>query len=80
MANALLSKSRGNWIHGRCVNIIKVTSRFLIDFKCCIFKGCHTNVDQKKKLHDVNAVTDFSYLADEVSTRGGFELVVISRT
>ena len=36
MANAVLCKSCGNWIHGRCARIKGVTNRLAIDFKCRI--------------------------------------------
>ena len=31
MANAVLCKSCGNWIHGRCAKTKRVTNRFAID-------------------------------------------------
>ena len=34
MLNAVLCKSCGNWIHGRCAKITRVTNRLAIDYKC----------------------------------------------
>ena len=34
MAHAVLCKSCGNWIHGRCAGIRKVTNTLAIDLKC----------------------------------------------
>ena len=67
--NAILCKSCGNWIHGRCAKIKRVTNRLAIDFKCRKCKGYHKNVDQKEKLHDdVEIVTEFSYLGDRINS------------
>ena len=66
MANAVLCKSCGKWIHGSCANIKMVTNTLEIDFKCRKCNGCHKNVeDQEEKVHeDVKTATDFSYLCD----------------
>ena len=81
MANAVLCKSCGNWVHGRCAKINRVTKRLAIDFKCRKCKGCHKNVEgQKDKLLDVKTVTDISYLVDRINSGGGFDVAVTSRT
>ena len=55
MLNAVLCKSCGNRIHGRCAKNKRVTNRLAIDFKC---NGYNQNVDQKEKLYDdVETVT-----------------------
>ena len=61
MYDAVLCKSCGNWIHGICAKIKRVTNRLAIDFRCGKCKGFHKNaVDQKEKLlDDVETVTDF---------------------
>ena len=63
MANAVLCKSCGNGIDGRCAKIKGVTNTLKIDFKCRKCKGCHENGDdQEEILHeDVETGTDFSY-------------------
>ena len=67
MVNAVLCKSCGNRIHGRCTKIKMVTNRLAIDFKCRKFKGRHENLEnQKEKLHDgVKAVIVFHIRAIE---------------
>ena len=60
MLNAVLCKYCGNWIHGRCAKIKRVTNRLAIDFRCRKCKGFHKNVDLKEKLHDdMETVTEF---------------------
>ena len=61
MANSVLCKSCGSWIHGGCTKIKRVTNRLAIDFRCRKCNGCHENVEyHPKKLHDdVEIVTVF---------------------
>ena len=81
MFNAVLFKSCGNGIHGRCAKIKLVTNTLAIDLICAKSKGCHENVDQKEKLHDDgDTVTDFSYLGDFIYLVGVCEVAVTSRT
>ena len=49
----------GNYIHGRCARIKRITNILAIDFKCRKCKGYHKNVeDQNEELHDdVETVT-----------------------
>ena len=63
MANAVLCRSHGKWIHGRCENIKRVTNTLAIDIKC---KGCHKNGEyQEEKLHeDLKTVTGFLIYID----------------
>ena len=81
MANAVICKSGGKWIHATCAKSKKVTNRLAIDLKCMKCKGCHKNVeDQEEKLHDdVETVTDYSYLGDGINS-GGCEAAVTSKT
>ena len=69
MANAVLCKYCGNWIHGKCLLIKRVTNILAIDIKCrkCIM--CHENEENKKKKlnDDVETVTRFSYLDDRIN-------------
>ena len=79
LLDAVLCKSCGNLIHGRCAKIERATNRLAIDFKCRKFKGYHKNVDQKEKLHDdVETVIEFSYLGDEIIS-GGCAAAMTSR-
>ena len=47
MLNAILCKSCGNWIHGRCAKIKMVTNRLVMDFICRKCKGHHKNEEDK---------------------------------
>ena len=82
MVNAVLCKSWGNLIHGRCTKIKKVTNRLAIYFKCRKCKGWHETVqDQKEILHDVvETAADFSYLGSRINIGGGCEATVQSKT
>ena len=82
MINAVACESCGNWIHGRCAKIRRVTNRLAIDFKCTKYKGYHKNaVNHKEKLHEyVDIVKDFSYQGDGIYSGGGCEAAVTSRT
>ena len=48
MANAVLCKSCGNWIHGRCQKIRRAMNRLAIGFKCRECKGCHKNLEDQE--------------------------------
>ena len=53
---SIICKSCGNWIHGRCAKIKRVTNRLAIDLTCRKCKGYHKNIeDQEEKLHYVVA-------------------------
>ena len=82
MADAVLYNFLGNWIHGRCAKMTRVTNTLVIDFKCRKCKGCHKNVeDQKEKLHDdVETMTDVSYLGNRTNSGCGCEAAVTSGT
>ena len=82
MFSGAICKSCGNWIHGRCAKIKRVTNRLAVDFKFRKCKGYHKNVeDQKEKLHDyVETETEFSYLVDRINSGGGCGAAVTSRT
>ena len=82
MLNAVLCKSCGNWRHGRCAKIKRVTNRLAIDLKCRKCKWYNKKVeDQKEKLHDdVETVTELSYLGDRINSGGGCVAAVTSRT
>ena len=82
MLSAVLCKSCGNWIHGGCAKIKKVTNRHAIHLKCRKCKGYHKNVEhQMEKLHDdVETVTEFSYLGDRINSGGGCVVAVTFRT
>ena len=72
----------GNWIHGRCAKIKRLTNGLAIGFICRKCKGYHKNIDShKEKLHDdVETVTEFLYLGDIINSGGGCVATVTSRT
>ena len=80
LANAVLCKSCRNWIYGRYAKIKSVANRLVIDFKCTKCKGCLENVDPEDKLHDVETVTDFSYIGHRIYSGAGCVAAVTSRT
>ena len=49
MANAVLCKSCGNWIHGRCAKIKRATNTLAIDYKCWKCKGCHKDGEDQEE-------------------------------
>ena len=57
-----------------------MTNRFAIHLICMKCKWYNKNVDQKEKLHDVEKVTDLSYLGDGINSGGGCEAAVTSIT
>ena len=63
MLIAVLCKSCGNWIHGRCAKINRVTNRLAIHFKCRKCKGYFKNMeDQKEKMH-YDVETDIIFIS-----------------
>ena len=82
MLNAVLCKSCGKLIHGRCAKIERVTNRLAIYIKCRKCKGYHKKVEnlKEKLLEDVETVTKLSYLDNRINSRGGCEADVTSRT
>ena len=63
VVNTVLCKSCGNWIHGRCENIIRVTNVFAIDFKCRNCEGYHKNEIRMK-----NCIMMWKYLGDRINS------------
>ena len=78
--DAILCKSCGIWIHGRCANIKRVTNRLAI--KCRKCKRHHENVEDQKEIlnDDVETLTEFLYLGERMNSGHRCEAVVISRT
>ena len=79
MANSVLCIKCGNWLHGRCAKIKKVT--LAMHFICSKCKGImEETVDSIKKLCDeVEAVNGFCYLGDRPNSSGGCEAAVTAR-
>ena len=68
MANSVLCTKCGNWAHGRCVKIKRVTAKLAMHFVCSNCKGIMEGmVDSIKRLCDeVETVNGFCYLGDRL--------------
>ena len=81
MANSALCTKCGNWVHGRCAKIKRVTARLallLVSSKCKeIMEG---TVDPIKKLCDeVETVNELCYLKDRLHSSSGCQAAVTAR-
>ena len=81
MANSVLCIKRGNWLHGKCANLTRVTARLAMHFICSKCKGImEVTVDSIKKLCDeVETVNGFCYLGDRLNSSGGCEAEITAR-
>ena len=81
MANSVLSTKCGNWVHGKCAKIKRVTTRLAMHFICLKCKGImEGTVDSDKKLcNEVETVNGFCYLGDKLNVSGGREAAVTAR-
>ena len=81
MANSVLCTKCGNWVHGKCAKIKRVTARLAVHFVCSKCKGImEGTVDSIEKLWDeVETVNGFCYLGDRLNASGGFEAAVTAR-
>ena len=81
-ANPVFCLQCGEWNHGRCARVKRVTPKFSRNFAC---RKCEWNegeaVEQEEKLYDeVETVNEFIYLGDRESAGGGCESAVTART
>ena len=81
MANSVLCTKCGNWVHGKCAKIIRVTARLVMHF---VLSRCRElmeeMVDSIEKLCDeVETVNGFCYLGDRLNASGGCEAAVTAR-
>ena len=81
-ANSALCVHCGKWIHGRCVRVKRVTPKFSRNLTC---RKCEGNigeaVEQEEKLcHEVETVSELTYLGDRENAGGGCEADVPART
>lgn len=81
MSNSLLCTKCGNWVHGRCAKIKRVTNRLAMCFVCSKCMGVIAkNSDSIEKLCDeVETVNGFCYLGDRLNAGGGCEAAVTAR-
>ena len=81
MSNSLLRTKCGNWVHGRCAKIRRVTTRLAMCYVCFKCRGVKAkNSDSIEKLCDeVENVNGFCYLGDRLNAGGGCEAAVTAR-
>ena len=81
MASLVLCTKCGNWVHGKCAKIKRVTAKLAMHFVCLKRKGImEGTVDSIEKLCDeVETVNGFCYLGDRLNASGGCEAAVTAR-
>ena len=81
MAYSVLCTKCGNWVHGKCAKIRRVTARLAMHFICSKCRGIMEGmVDSVKKLsNEVETVNEFCYLGDRINASGGCEVAVTAR-
>ena len=81
MANSVLCTKCRNSVHGKCVNIKRVTAWLAIHFVCLKCKGImEETVDSIEKLCDeVETVNGFCYFGNRLYASGGCEAAVTAR-
>ena len=77
-ANSVFCAKCGNWVHGRCAKIKRVTARLAMHFACSKCKGItERTVKSIEKLCDeVETVNGFCYLGEKLNVSGGCEAAV----
>ena len=66
MANSVLRIKCGNWVHGKCAKIKRVTAGLAMYFVCLKCRIMEETVDSIEKLCDeVDTVNGFCYLGDK---------------
>ena len=80
MANSVLCIKCGNWAHGKCAEIKRVTARLAMDFVCSKCKGItEETVNLIEKLcNEVEA--GFCYLGDRLNSNDACEAAVDSKS
>ena len=75
MANSVLRTKCGNWVHGKCAKIKRITATLAMHFVRSKCKGIMERaVDSIEKLCDeVETVNGFCYLGDRLNSSGGSE-------
>ena len=81
MANSVLCAKCGNWVHGKCAKIKRVTARLATHFVCLECKGTmEGTMDSIEKLCDkVETENGFCNLGDRLNAGGGCEAAVTAR-
>ena len=81
MANSVKCTKYGQWIHGRCTKMKRVTSSLMTQFVC---KKCQVTMKGSEELveelcKEVKTVDEFCYLGDMLNASGGSEVAVTAR-
>ena len=81
MANSVLCTKCGNWVHGKCEKIKRVTIGLVMHFVCLKCRGImEGTVNSIEKLCDeVETVNGFCDLGDRIDASGGCEAAVTVR-
>ena len=81
MANLVLCTKCGNWVHGKCAKIKRVTVMLAMHFVCSKCSGIMEGmVDWIKKLgKKVETVNGFCYFGDRLNASRGCEAAVTAR-
>ena len=76
MANSVLCTKDGNWVHGTCVKIKRLTARLVTFFVCSRCRGTmeETVASIQKLCDEVETVSEFCYLGDRLIASGGCEV------
>ena len=72
MANSMFCTKCGNWVHGRCAKIKRVTARLAMRFVCLRCRGImEGTVDLIKRLCDeMETLNGFCYLGNKLNSSG----------
>ena len=81
MVNSVLCTKCGNWVHGKCAKIKRVTARLAMHFVCSKCKGIMEGTMDliEKSCDEVETVNGFCYLGDRLNASGGCEAAVTAR-
>ena len=81
MANSVLCTKCGNWVHGKCAKIKRVTARLAMHFVCSKCKGImEGTMDSIEKLcHEVETVNGLCYLVNRLKASSGCDAAVTAR-
>ena len=82
MDNSVMCTKCGQWIHGRCTKMKRVTSYLARQFVC---KKCEAAAEESEEsaeelCEEVKMVDGFCYLGDRLNASGGSEAAVTART
>ena len=81
MADSVLCTKCGNWAHGKCAKIERVTTSSAMHFVCLESRGIIKGmVDSIEKLRDeVEIVNGFCFSGDRLNSSGGCVATVTAR-